>query len=175
MKKFIRIYSLFMLFLPVAVVLQSCDNDDDNDEASNPEFIADDNTFSDFMSWELAAAHQGPDPSLGPAHSGNDTTVLREVYFKDSQEPQNGIYPLGTVIVKHSHNADQSVNEFTAMTKRGNGFASVSGDWEWFVLNSDGSIATDNEGNVLRGANLMGGMCVSCHAQASDKDYVFSK
>ncbi len=61
------------------------------------------------------------------------------------------------------------------MAKRGNNFNSTGGDWEWFILNADGSIATDNDGNPLRGANLMNGGCVSCHGQAASKDHVFLK
>ena len=63
----------------------------------------------------------------------------------------------------------------TAPAKRGNDFSPSGGDWEWFILNADGSIAVGGDGNKLRGANLMGGMCISCHTQASNKDYVFSK
>jgi len=38
------------------------------------------------------------------AHGGNDETVVRDVYFKDGQLPVNGIYPVGTIIVKHLKN-----------------------------------------------------------------------
>jgi hypothetical protein len=61
------------------------------------------------------------------------------------------------------------------MVKRGNDFNPNGGDWEWFMLNSDGTIAVDGNGNKMRGADLMGGMCLMCHTGASNKDYVFSK
>jgi hypothetical protein len=65
---------------------------------------------------------------------------------------------------------------FTAMVKRGNNFNAAGGDWEWFMLNSDGSIAVDaTSGMAMRGANLMNGMCIGCHQGASSKDYVYSK
>lgn len=167
---------LFAAFILVSTfTFQSCKDDEEDPETPVNEFVADDDTFENFMSWQLAATNQGPDPALGMAHGGNDNTVTREIYFKDGQNPSNGKYPVGTVIVKHSKNPDQSVNEFTAMVKRGNNFAPSGGDWEWFMLMPDGSIATDADGNPMRGADLMGGMCVSCHTQASDKDYVFSK
>lgn len=154
-----------------AVTLQSCKEDEEVPQ----EFIADDNTFKNFMSWALEASHQGADPALGGAHGGNDETVTRNVYFEDGQEPKDGKYPVGTLIVKHSNNPDNSVNEFTAMVKRGNDFNPNGGDWEWFMLNSDGTIAVDGDGNKMRGADLMGGMCLMCHTGASNKDYVFSK
>lgn len=159
----------FFTVLAVVVSLQSCNND----EETNPEFIADDNSFSNFMNWSLEAQNQGPDPALGAAHAGNDESVTRKIYVKDAQEASNGEYPAGTIIVKHSTNPDLSVNEFTAMVKRGNDFNPNGGDWEWFMLNPDGSIATDPSSETkMRGANLMNGMCVSCHAAAST-DYVF--
>jgi hypothetical protein len=111
---------------------------------------------------------------LGPAHAGNDSTVTRHVYFKDGQDRVSGSYPLGTLIVKEGLN-DDGFQEITAMAKRGNNFNPSGGDWEWFVLKPDGSIADDGEGNVLRGADLMGGMCVGCHSQASSLDYAFTK
>ncbi len=108
------------------------------------------------------------------AHHGNDSTVTRYIYFKDSQTFSGGKYPLGTIIVKESQNDDMSVHELTAMVKRGNNFNANAGDWEWFMLAPDGKIATDTDGNPMRGADLMGGMCVGCHSAVST-DYVFSK
>jgi hypothetical protein len=161
-----------LMALAIVVSLQSC-NDDDEDVKQ--EFIADDSSFSNFMSWKLEATNQGPDPALGAAHAGNDETVTRMIYYKDSQNPANGEFPVGTIIVKHSKNPDQTVNEFTAMVKRGNDFNPSGGDWEWFMLNADGSIATDpSSGMKMRGANLMNGMCLSCHS-AGSVDYTFTK
>jgi hypothetical protein len=165
------VFFTVLTFLAIIVTLQSC-KDDENE---NPEFIADDSSFSNFMNWTLESENQGPDPSLGMAHAGNDETVTRSVYFKDGQDPVSGEYPVGTIIVKHSTNPDQTVNEFTAMVKRGNDFNPDGGDWEWFMLNPDGSIATDPSSNMkMRGANLMDGMCLSCHS-AGSTDYTFTK
>ena len=173
MKK-LMVLALFALFFSGMTVLQSCNDDDDDDTIQ--EFIADDSTFSGFSSWSKDATFNGADPSLGMAHGGNDATTTREVFFKDGQDPDgDATYPVGTVIVKHSTNTAGTLDEITAMVKRGNDFNSVNNDWEWFVLNSDGSIATDANGDALRGATLLGGACGNCHAGASAKDYVFSK
>lgn len=155
----------------MTISLQSCKEE----EEPKAEYIADNNSFKNFTGWTLEATNSGPDPALGEAHGGNDNTVERKIYFKDGQDPQSGDYPVGTLISKHSKNPDGTVDVITAMAKRGNDFNTSGGDWEWFILNSDGSIAVDGDGNQLRGANLLGGMCVSCHSQASNKDYVFSK
>ncbi|HKL32869.1 MAG TPA: hypothetical protein VJ919_10055 [Tangfeifania sp.] len=163
----------FKVLMALAIVfsLQSCNDDEDVKQ----EFIADDDSFSNFMNWELEETNQGPDPALGAAHAGNDETVTRKIYYKEGQEPVNGQFPVGTIIVKHSSNPDQSVNEFTAMVKRGNDFSPDGGDWEWFMLNTNGSIATDaSSGMKMRGANLMNGMCLSCHS-AGSTDFTFTK
>ena len=156
------------------LVVESCKKEDDP-EPEPQEYVADNNTFTDFMSWSLDATNTGPDPALGTAHAGNDNSVTRNVYFKDGQDLVSGKYPQGTVVVKHSSNPDLTVNEFTAMVKRGGNFNTAGNGWEWFMLNPDGTIAVDGEGNPMRGANLMGGMCTSCHSAASANDYVFSK
>lgn len=156
--------------------MSSCSNDDDDDNnVANPEFIATDASFANFQNWVLEAELSGPDPALGPAHHGNDSTVTRHIYFKDGQDPENGLYPVGTIIVKQSDNHDHSVNEVTAMAKRGNNFDAGHNDWEYFMLMPDGKIATDGDGNVMRGANLMNGMCLGCHSAAANTDYIFSK
>ncbi len=174
--KHTKFFQLLALIIGLSLAIQSCSKDDENDDpAPVTEFIADDNSFANFMSWSLDATNQGSDPALGMAHAGNDSTVIRKVYFKDGQARVDGEYPVGTIIVKHSQNPDESVNEFTAMVKRGNNFAPDGGDWEWFMLGPDGTIASDGDGNPMRGADLMGGMCIACHNQASNTDYVFSK
>lgn len=169
--KYLLTLALFAVF---SLTLVSC-SDDDTTSPTPTEFIADDNTFSNFMSWKLEATNKGADPALGMAHAGNDESVTREIYIKDGQGLVNGEFPVGTVVVKHSKNTAGTVNEFTAMVKRGNDFNTNGGDWEWFMLTPDGKIATTTEGMAMRGANLMDGMCVGCHSAASAKDFVFSK
>lgn len=167
---------MVLAFIAVAAV-QSCKKKDEQPPVpSVQEFIADNGTFSNFHTWALEATNSGPSPSLGMAHAGNDSSVTRKVYFKNGQSRVNGKYPIGTVIVKHSTNPAGTVNEITAMVKRGNGFNPNAGDWEWFMLMPDGTIATDTSGMPMRGgATMMGGMCNSCHAGASAKDFTFSK
>jgi hypothetical protein len=159
-------------FIVVASLVQSCKKDD----PAITEFVADNSTFDNFSTWSLDKTSVGPSPSLGPAHAGNDSTVTRKVYFKNGQNPVNGTYPIGTVIVKHSTNPAGTVNEIVGMVKRGNGFNPATGDWEWFMLMPDGKIASDANGMAMRGgAAMMNGMCNGCHGAASAKDFVFSK
>ncbi len=172
MKK-VSFYLLAVLFSISAISFQSCDDDDDDDPAVT-EFIADDATFANFMSWVKEASEVGIDPAMGGAHGANDSTVTRDIFFKDGQDPVNGEYPIGTLIIKHSHNPGGTVEVYTAMAKRGNDFNPAAGDWEWFMLNADGSVAEDGDGNKMRGANLNNGACIACHTGAST-DYIFTK
>lgn len=172
MKQISKLLVAALILVGLSFMTSCKDDDDDN---PNAEFIADANSFTNFKSWTLVAQNQGPDPALGSAHAGNDSTVTRYVYFRDNQSPADGTYPVGTRIVKESKNPDMSVHAVVAMAKRGNNFNTDGGDWEWFILTTDGVIATDNEGTQQRGADLLGGACVSCHSQNSATDYVFSK
>jgi len=158
-----------------AISIQSCKKDDPAPTPAAPaEFIADDNTFAGFTSWTQTSTKLGKDPSLGEAHAGNDSTTVRKIWIKDNKNRENGKFPIGTLIVKHSKNASGTVDMYTAMVKRGNNFNPNNNDWEWFVITADGKIAKDGS-NVMRGANLMNGMCGGCHSGAKDKDYVFTK
>ncbi len=166
-----------ILLIPVVAIIgsfsivQSCKKSN----SAPSEYIADNTSFSGFMSWPKQATKHGPDPLLGAmAHANNDSTVTRDVYFKNGQSAVNGKYPVGTIVVKHSYNPTGTVNEFTGLVKRGNNFNPAHNDWEFFILKSDGTIMSDSTGMVMRGANLMGGMCSGCHAGATT-DYVFSK
>jgi hypothetical protein len=167
--------SILLLGFVLITGLNSCSKDNTTNPA-NQEFIADDNTFKDFMSWTLVKTIQGKDPALeaSGAHAGNDSTVTRKVYVKNNQDRVNGVFPVGTILVKHSNNPAGTVNEFTGMVKRGNNFNPSGNDWEWFMLMPDGTIASQ-DGMKTRGADLMGGMCVGCHSSNKSKDYVFSK
>lgn len=169
MKKTTLVILLFST-LSTLSIFQSCKNDED----PLIEFIADDNTFANYATWHLHTTKQGIDPANGGLHDGNDSTVVRKVYIKDDQSLVNGQYPVGTLIVKHSSNGS-SFEQITAMVKRGNGFSPDTNDWEWFMLAPDGKIAKDPNGNLMRGAKLMNGMCNSCHNAAASKDFVFSK
>jgi hypothetical protein len=165
-----EIFKNIALALLIITSLSSCTK-------SKPEFefIADNETFSSFKSWTLEKTYNGPDPLLTTiAHLDNDNTIVRDVYFKDGQEAVEGEYPTGTLIVKNSYNPTFTVNEIVGIAKRGNGFNPQANDWEFFLLNADGSISELN-GAPARGANLMNGICYGCHSSVSNRDFIFSK
>ena len=139
------------------------------------EFVANDTTFANFIEWTKVDSNNGPDPFNAGSHGSNDSTVVREVYFYNDASPINEKYKLGARIVKYSHSETSGFFQITAMAKRGNEFDPAHNDWEWFILNPNGSIAEDSLGSPLRGKNVLNQYhCASCHNAAS-KDYVFSK
>jgi len=173
MKKFYYTALCAVAFIGVTTLISSCKSD--STTPTPQEFIADNTTFSSFAGWAVGGTFHGANPSLGGmAHGGNDTSVTRVVHFKDDQNRVNGKFPTGTLVVKQS-TSPAGMNEITAMVKRGNNFNPNAGDWEFFMLTPTGTIATDANGGVMRGANLMDGMCAGCHKGASAKDYIFSK
>lgn len=175
-KNYFKLFSLILMV--TAISFASCSkNDDDNNTTTEPEeYVANGDSFKNILSWTLGAEPVGIDPALGAAHGGNDSTVTRSIYFKDNAKPVNGSYPVGSVVVKYSHNPAGTVVMYTAMVKRGGNFDSDNGDWEYFMLSGDGAIAMDADGNEMRGdgPTMMGGMCLSCHSGASSKDYIFT-
>jgi hypothetical protein len=141
------------------------------------EATLDDESCMSFVNWDkwvLEITKTGIDTNLAVAHAGNDSTSTRDVYFMDGKAPENGVYPEGTMIFKYSRSADGVTNEYVGMVKQEVGFNAESNDWEWFMLNEDGSIAKDADELDLRGGNLLGGSCIACHQYATT-DMVFSK
>lgn len=158
----------------------SCKFDGCTDEtAINHNEVAtdDDGTCMTFSGFTTAFAKEssqtGYNPSV-PTHMQNDSTVTRDIYFLNTQDPSGGAYPAGTMIAKHAYNEAGDQHEYTGMVKQEAGFNNAGGDWEWFMLNADGTVATDADGIEMRGANLMNGICLSCHSGAST-DFVFTK
>lgn len=173
-------FNLFsFVLLATAITMISCKKDDEEDNTTPEpeEYVATSDSFKNFESWTLGAEPMGIDPALGAAHGGNDSTVIRSIYFKENAKPVNGEYPVGSVVVKYSHNDAGTVEMYTAMVKRGGNYDSDNGGWEYFMLSGDGAIATDSDGNEMRGdgPTMMGGMCLNCHSNAgSGMDYIFT-
>lgn len=134
------------------------------------EYEAKEADFADYKTWTVIGASAEPHPKLGPAHKG--TEGLRRVYKKQKlANPDTAAgYPTGTILLKEVVQ-DGAVKEITVMVKRGSSFNPEHGAWEWFMLKPD-TLAIAG-----RGADLMNGMCNSCHEAAKEaefgKDYVF--
>lgn len=76
-----------------------------------------------------------------------------------------GVYPVGTVILKQKLGdaAGKKAEFFTGMVKRGKGYDREAGDWEFFVMNSEATVAR---------VPLNVQSCVECHAPFRATDFV---
>lgn len=163
---------------PTGFVSNSTDVND-NDASITTEFVATNSTFAGFESWILEATESGLNDALDTgdpvtqAHAGHNPDVTRRIYFKDGADRVGDTYPVGTVIGKSMLSSDGAVAGYFGMAKREPGY-SVLGDWEWFLLNADGSVKDDADGNPERGGADFKA-CGGCHAGASATDYTFTK
>ena len=146
------------------------------------EYSATDSDFSDFRSWARIEQRSDQNPLLGGmAHGGDNPDSIRRIYKKQlyaNPDSDDQGYPIGTILVKEVEQ-DDTIVEITAMVKRGGDFNDDHQGWEWFMLDVDTlEIMFDDVGAPVRGANLLDGMCNSCHSQANPdsgygRDYVF--
>jgi len=167
MKKQIVLITTLAIIWTLSFV--SCDSDDSPPIVDDPTITIDASSFANFDTWALVKTAEGTDPSgfLGQAHNGGLIESIRKVYIKDDQSAIDGVFPAGTIIVKHTSTLDGLMTSYQAMVKRESGFNSEDSDWEWFIIEADGTI-------VDRGPSLNNNGCANCHGNATT-DLVFSK
>ena len=64
MKKIILLTALMLVSFGM-ILNQSCKKDKNEPTPQSTEFVADNNSFKDFMTWPMQATFNGPDPLLG--------------------------------------------------------------------------------------------------------------
>ena len=104
-----------------------------------------------------------------------------QVYWNQSPPHGSTAFPVGTIIVKETEEADITQRIVFAMVKRGDGYNSGGANgWEWFSLQNDADGCTVEI--LWRGplapigetyANQAIGDCNGCHGLASANDYVW--
>jgi hypothetical protein len=160
-----------LLALGITLTMFGCSKESTPTNNTPAEFIASDANFSGFTTWtQTTTPRRGPDPALGVAHEGNDTSVTRYMYINNASATRSnsGQYPNGTIIVKEMKRNGANI-AVMGMVKRGGDFNKDHNGWEWVVLDNAGKIQS-------RSATLMDGMCNGCHSSVkTTKDYVFTK
>jgi len=148
---------------------------DAGDAGAPDEFVPNETTFNGFHDWPTAAA-----TAPGDASDGLHGVGPLEVYWNHSPPHGSTSFPVGTIIVKESEEADPTQRIVFAMVKRGGGFnAAGARGWEWFSLsnNADGTVMPLWGGLAApigqTYANQPIGDCNGCHAQVSSNDYVW--
>lgn len=81
-------------------------------------------------------------------------------------EKESPVFPIGSVIVKHKidRTADHPTLLYTIMRKREPGYNPAVGDWEFSVVNADGS-TIEASGKLDN--------CQGCHVKKPSTDFVF--
>jgi hypothetical protein len=138
-------------------------------------FIAYASSFTGFQAWSTA-------PATAPrgASDGLHGVGPLQVYW--NQSPPHGAtsFPVGTIILKETEEADPTQRTVFAMVKDGggeNGQGAVG--WEWFSLedNGDGTVDILWQGVAAPPgqtyANQAIGDCNGCHMQVASNDYVW--
>jgi hypothetical protein len=139
-------------------LLTACD--DLGDEVIDP--LAD---FRGYRDWPVLSTDHLDPAVLATAHMAGDDRFIRVVYG-DVSRTGNTIHA-GSVIVKETFRIENDAVIWPdqmgvlAMRKLAAGASPASGDWEWFVL------ATDGQSILDQGTNLGGGACNACHTGAA--------
>ncbi|MBI5060579.1 cytochrome P460 family protein [candidate division KSB1 bacterium] len=126
--------------------------------------------------WDRVDSTFGPDPFLSGMH-GQTEDFSREIYrWQPAARAVNGQFPVGTLLLKVASTIDSTghrnypmMGSVTGMVKRGAGFDSANGNWEWFMF-------SHGDSSVVRGNGTMMNMCVACHSAANSgagADFVF--
>jgi hypothetical protein len=140
-------------------------------------YIAETIDFAGFCKWSSAPASPSADASDG-VHVGAGPLTI---YWNRSPPHGSTQFPVGTIIVKESNEADALDRTVFAMVKRqphGTGYNADGADgWEWMSLQDLGNC---NVQRLWRGPSppvgesyAMTGACNPCHMQAASNDYVW--
>jgi hypothetical protein len=155
-------------------------------------FVAFASNFNGFHSWPNTAVAT-PSPNLPPVDAGGvgpDGAVTdggvhpppETEYWNQSPPPGSTTFPVGTMIVKETDEADPTKRQVFAMVKRGGDFnAGGAVNWEFYELfnQSDGSVTVNWQGYGPTNPtmDLYGGnpnVCNDCHEKAAPNDYIWS-
>jgi hypothetical protein len=148
--------------------------------------------FDGFHSWPSGPAM--PNPNLPPVPGGDGVdagTIAADggvhvlpltVYWNHPPSPGSTAFPVGTIIVKETDEADPTARKVFAMVKRGGDFNPTGAvNWEWFELQNTvgGTVAINwrGYGPTSGSADVYGGnphICNDCHEIAISNDYAWS-
>jgi Cytochrome P460 len=168
-------WSPHITWFAVALSALGCSSGGASDAGAPAEFVPFASSFQGFHDWSNA-----PATAPGDASDGLHGVGPLQVYWNESPPHGATSFPVGTIIVKETEQADPTQRTIFAMVKRGGGFNSGGANgWEWFSLQNDpdGGV-TPLWGNVVAPAgetyaNQVIGDCNGCHALVAGNDYVW--
>ncbi|MEZ5084254.1 MAG: hypothetical protein R2750_12540 [Bacteroidales bacterium] len=75
------------MLLAGIITFSASKTDEKEPETQQPqEYVATDASYNGFDFPTLAAQNQRPYPAPGTVHQGNDSTITRDIYYKDDQK-----------------------------------------------------------------------------------------
>ena len=183
-----------VLLALAATLTQGCGG---GEQAAAPtQFVAFASDFAGFHTWASAPATPSANlpsvpgdgvviPDAGSADAGGTDGGVHHlpltVYWNHAPAPGSTTFPIGTIIVKETDEADPAQRQVFAMAKRGADFnASGAVGWEWFELENAnaGTVVIKWHGyGPTSTTDKYGGnphVCNDCHALAASNDYVWS-
>jgi hypothetical protein len=161
--------------VPFILVACTGSTGDEPDAGTPTTCVAYAQNFDNFHNWSNAPASAKDDAGdglhgVGPLH----------VYWNPPPPKGSKSFPVCTIIVKETEQADVTQRTVFAMVKRGDPFNSGgAAGWEWFSLqdNADGSVNILWRGVVAPPGQTYAdqaiGDCNGCHAIAAGNDYVW--
>jgi hypothetical protein len=121
-------------------------------------------TFEGWREWTQVT----PKPVVSEGHSNNWVGIFVDELAKNTYLSAGAPYPECAKIVKpiYDDSEGKSVRKLTIMVKMPPGYDSENGDW-WYA-------SYDATGAFVRKQGRLG-ECISCHKQAIETDFLFSK
>lgn len=77
---------------------------------------------------------------------------------------ENAVFDEGSFIVKELINSDQTLFRYAILYKKSDSPEADDRGWVWGYINADGSVAEP--------ASNKGGVCINCHLQTGNVDYM---
>ncbi len=114
----------------------------------------------------MCAPPTRPQADKNPHRNKFITVYVNEAGRKAMMESARPIFPRGSVIVKEKLSSKDSTAPelLTVMIKREQGFNPASGDWEYLVVNGEGT-RVEERGKLTT--------CQTCHVMNKSTDYIF--
>jgi hypothetical protein len=174
------------LLAAIAALAGGCSGAPQAGGADGGPFIAFAGDFKGFHDWPNQA-EATPAAELPPVDAGALTgdggihAGPQREYWNRNPPAGSSSFPIGTMIVKETEEADPTARHVFAMAKRGAGFnAAGAAGWEFYELKNspDGSVSVQWQGYgpTSGSTDVYGGdpnVCNDCHGLARANDFVF--
>jgi hypothetical protein len=137
-----------------------------------------DPVFDNFCNWNSAPAMNSEDASDGVHNTSDGGATPLTVYWNNSPPHGSTSFPIGTIVIKEPTQSSPNRQAF-AMVKRGCGYNTAAGGWEWFSLADNGNCTMTQlwRGPAPPATETYSGKpigdCSGCHSMVVENDDVW--